>query len=219
MILTKLTSIIVSLIITLSSQLAVPGFRIELPQKDPGKNTNSQQIVSLSLADTNAPKSEVLGVSTISEQELQLEKKRQDIEYFYQNLEAEYKDAKQKWYEVENLTQYLSNQGSPVATPKYAQQIIQVSRENGADYKIIVAIMGVESGFCRVPYKDYNCFGYLNGAQYSSFEHAFGDLIPRIANEYANVYGTDFEAFADAYGIHNLKVHVPRLQAFYNGLK
>jgi len=54
---------------------------------------------------------------------------------------------------IERLLNFLKKQKSPVATREYAAQIIDLSDANNADFRIIVAIMGVESGFCRVPVK------------------------------------------------------------------
>lgn len=108
---------------------------------------------------------------------------------------------------IERLLNFLKKQKSPVATREYASQIIDLADANNADFRIIVAIMGVESGFCRVPVKKngntFNCFGYLNGVKYASFEDAFNNLIPKIAVQYANKYGWDFVSLAKAYGQHS----------------
>jgi len=106
---------------------------------------------------------------------------------------------------LSRILSLLSRNKSPVATREYSEQILNLSEQNDADYRIIVAIMGVESGFCKVPVRKsgvntYNCFGYLNGVTYSSFKDAFNNLIPKIARQYANKYGWDFEALAKAYG-------------------
>lgn len=105
---------------------------------------------------------------------------------------------------IDGLVRFLKKWGSPVATNDYAAQIIDLSEKNGADYKVVVAIMGVESGFCRVPVKKngttYNCFGYLNGVKYASFTAAFNDLVPKVSKQYAARYGWNFEALAKAYG-------------------
>lgn len=109
--------------------------------------------------------------------------------------------------QIASLVVYLKKQKSPVATEGYAAQIIDLSQANGADYRVIVAIMGAESGFCKAPYKisganSHNCFGYLNGVTYGSFTEAFNALIPKISKQYAVRYGWDFEALAKAYGQH-----------------
>lgn len=82
---------------------------------------------------------------------------------------------------VDYLHSYLSRKNSSVFSRDIVRIIIQIAEEYGADYRIIVAIMGKESGYCNANYKIYNCFGYLNGAQYSSFEEAFRTLTPKIA--------------------------------------
>ncbi len=137
---------------------------------------------------------------------------------FYQTLESRYKKLKEKEAKISRLVSYLKRQGSPVATYGYAKQIIDTAEANGADYRIVVAIMGVESGFCRANVLKYNCFGYLNKVQYSGFSEAFAKLVPRISREYAKPYGTNFKALAKAYGMINFEYHSARLASFYSAL-
>jgi hypothetical protein len=106
---------------------------------------------------------------------------------------------------LSKMLSLLQRNKSPVATRAYVEQILNLSEQNDADYRIIMAIMGVESGFCKTAFKKngvptYNCFGYLNGVTYASFTDAFNNLIPKIAKQYANKYGWDFESLAKAYG-------------------
>lgn len=102
---------------------------------------------------------------------------------------------------INNLVNYLARNGSPIATYEYAAMIVDLSAANGADYRVVVAIMGVESGFCRASFW-HNCFGYLNGVRYSSYYDAFSDLVPKVSRQYAARYGWNFEALAKAYGQH-----------------
>ena len=122
-------------------------------------------------------------------------------------LEAQEKVEKERNDKIERLLNFLKKQKSPVATREYSAQIIDLAEANRADFRIIVAIMGVESGFCRVPLKKngntYNCFGYLNGVKYASFTDAFNNLVPKISVQYANKYGWDFVSLAKAYGQHS----------------
>ncbi len=122
-------------------------------------------------------------------------------------LEAQEKVEKERNDKIERLLNFLKKQKSPVATREYSAQIIDLAEANGADFRIIVAIMGVESGFCRVPLKKngntYNCFGYLNGVKYASFTDAFNNLVPKISVQYAKKYGWDFVSLAKAYGQHS----------------
>jgi hypothetical protein len=173
---------------------------------------------------------EVLGVETQELTESQpshspvtdlLAQKQQKLDQkvsFYQSLEGKYKKLKEKETKITRLVSYLKRQGSPVATYGYAKQIIDTAEANGADYRIVVAIMGVESGFCRVNVLKYNCFGYLNKVQYSGYSEAFSKLVPRISREYAKPYGTNFKALAKAYGMINFEYHSGRLATFYNAL-
>lgn len=122
-------------------------------------------------------------------------------------LEEQERKAEIRAEQIAGLVVYLKKQKSPVATDAYAAQIIDLSQDNGADYRVVVAIMGVESGFCRAPFKiaganSHNCFGYLNKVTYDSFTSAFNSLIPKISKQYAVRYGWNFEALAQAYGQH-----------------
>lgn len=106
---------------------------------------------------------------------------------------------------LSKMLSLLSKNKSPVASRTYAEQILTLSEQNDADHRIIVAIMGVESGFCKNAFfkngeNTHNCFGYLNGVTYPDFKTAFDNLIPKIAKQYANKYGWDFESLAKAYG-------------------
>ena len=125
-------------------------------------------------------------------------------------LAAQEQKEQERENKIERLLNFLKKQKSPVATREYAAQIVDLADANGADFRIIVAIMGVESGFCRVPIKKngttYNCFGYLNGVKYASFEDAFNNLIPKISVQYANKYGWDFVSLAKAYGQHSWEI-------------
>lgn len=161
--------------------------------------------------------SEVLGASTL-EPELPLSDRQAEITSFYAKLKPTVEARRKKRAEINKLVTFLKRQGSPIATPKYAEMIIDLSTAQGADYKVVVAIMGIESGFCIAPYMKYNCFGYLNGIQYDSFEHALSRLVPAVAKYYAKVYGTNFTALAQAYGMINYTYHAPRMSRFYNAL-
>ena len=115
--------------------------------------------------------------------------------------EAQEQKAQERQNHINSLVKFLKAQGSPIANADYAGQIIDLSASNGADYRVIVAIMGVESGFCRAPIgSTHNCFGFLNHVKYGSFTAAFSALIPKISRQYAVKYGWNFTALAQAYG-------------------
>lgn len=60
------------------------------------------------------------------------------------------------------LEKYLLRQRTELY--KYSDLIIELSDKYNINYKIPVAIAGVESGFCRINFKPNNCWGY---GQYS----------------------------------------------------
>jgi len=113
------------------------------------------------------------------------------------------------------LVRYLKSQGSPIATYNLAELLINTSNASGIDYKLIVAIAGTESGFCRVNYMGYNCFGYLNSVHYSSFDSAIRNLIPLISQNYIRKFGTNFKAFAAAYGYQDVAAGAKNLATYY----
>lgn len=173
--------------------------------------------LSFSRVEEQAPR--VLGLEQDSQDNsYRAQKKQVEINQFYEDLESKVIAARQQREKIYSLVAYLRAQGSPVATYDYAKEIINISEQANTDYKAIVAIMGVESGFCAAPFMTYNCFGYLNGVQYSSFSDAFRDIIPKVARDYTNVYGTDFKALAEAYGIVNYEFHSDKMERYYNDL-
>lgn len=116
---------------------------------------------------------------------------------------------------IDRINRFLVSKRSPVANTKIAGILYDSAEEYGTDYKILLAISGVESGFCAQSFH-YNCFGYLNGVKYSSFEQAFSDIAPKVARDYASRYGTDFASLAKAYGMINWKKGASNLSLYYN---
>jgi len=100
---------------------------------------------------------------------------------------------------INSLVEYLTMVNSPINSVHYASLIISLANANGVDYRIVVALMGTESGWCKKPIY-FNCFGYLNGAHYTSFDDAFNHLIPKISKQYFIRYGWDFAGFVEEYG-------------------
>ena len=56
------------------------------------------------------------------------------------------------------LEEYLKRQKTELY--KYSDLIVELADIYGVDYKTVVAISGVESGFCRINFKLNNCWGY-----------------------------------------------------------
>lgn len=115
--------------------------------------------------------------------------------------EEQERKAQERQNHIDGLVKFLKGQGSPIASADYAAQIIDLATANGADYRVVVAIMGVESGFCRAPIgTTHNCFGYLNHVKYGSFTAALNDLVPKVSRQYAARFGWNFTSLAKAYG-------------------
>lgn len=56
------------------------------------------------------------------------------------------------------LEKYLAKKN--IAFSKTADLLIELSDKYGISYKLIVAIAGLESGYCDYAYNGYNCWGY-----------------------------------------------------------
>lgn len=64
------------------------------------------------------------------------------------------------------LKNFLVKYDSPLA--QNADEIVFLADQYQLDYRLVVAIAGVESTFCKsIPYNSYNCWGWKNG------KHAF----------------------------------------------
>lgn len=112
---------------------------------------------------------------------------------------------------------YLEKVKSPVANNNIASIIVELAEENNADYRVLLAIMTIESGACKQSFS-HNCFGYLNGVKYPSYEIAFKDLVPKISRQYASRYGWDFVSLSKAYGQHNWELHSKSMLSVANSI-
>ena len=116
---------------------------------------------------------------------------------------------------VNRINNFLVRKRSPIANTSIPGLIYDLSETYSTDYKVLLAIMGVESGFCAQDYY-YNCFGFINKVKYASYEAAFRDLIPKVARKYVNIYGTNFVALAKSYGIVNWEAGSANLSMYYH---
>ena len=147
-------------------------------------------------------------VSLVAEEDLAIYKEEQAA------IEARRKSLEDK---INRTMAYLKRVGSPVANLEIATLIVDLSEANKADYRVLLAIMTIESGACRQSFS-HNCFGYLNGAKYPSFQAAFQDLVPKVSRQYAAKYGWDFTALSKAYGQHNWQLHSKNMLKVANSI-
>lgn len=73
------------------------------------------------------------------------------------DIQMPYKIRDQRAIKLEN---YLKKQKTELY--KYSDLIIELSDKYDINYKIPIAIAGVESGFCKINFKPNNCWGYGN---------------------------------------------------------
>jgi len=85
---------------------------------------------------------------------------------------------------VTKLQGYLSSQKSPLAA--HSEYIIQTADRFGLDWRLLVAIAGVESGFGKVmPRNSYNAYGWANGAtRFESWENSISHVSMVLSEKY-----------------------------------
>lgn len=63
---------------------------------------------------------------------------------------------------LKKIRNFLLKYNSPLVP--YSNDIISLADQYQIDYRLVVAISGVESTFCHaIPYNSYNCWGWKNG--------------------------------------------------------
>lgn len=104
---------------------------------------------------------------------------------------------------IPKLVRVFDHYKSPIANHRYARIVINESEKHNADYRINVGLMVAESGLCKVPLKSFNCYGYLNGVYYESFDDALSILTSKISQQYTEPFGWNLDTFLRIYGVHN----------------
>lgn len=89
-----------------------------------------------------------------------------------QNVDIPIEPLKPRDPRAIELQNFLSHCGSYLAD--HTDQLISLSDYYGIDYRIIVALAGVESNYCQVMFKPYNCWGYGNIGWSSGEEAVYG---------------------------------------------
>ncbi|MBN1331856.1 glucosaminidase domain-containing protein [Candidatus Dojkabacteria bacterium] len=178
------------------------------------ETSNSSKIFGISTTDSFSEFKE-LNAPTFTTQSIAIAEQRKQAEIA--RVAAIKKAQEEKMKHVNKINSFLTKKRSPVANTKIADMLYDNYKSTGTDYRILLAIMGVESGFCNASFS-YNCFGYLNGARYPNYEAAFKDLIPKISNQYVKPYGTDFEALAKAYGMVNWQAGAANMRGYYDSI-
>lgn len=93
------------------------------------------------------------------------------------------------------LSKYLRDQGSPL-TP-YSELIVREADIHKLDWRLVPAISGIESRFCRItPVDTNNCWGWKGGpgGSWQQFEN-YGVGVKVLTDRLANGYGTDLSPY------------------------
>lgn len=87
---------------------------------------------------------------------------------------------------VSRLQKFLKSYNSPLE--HYAINFVKASETYNLDYRLLVAISGVESTFGkRIPYNSYNAFGWANGKyKFNSWEESIELVSKTLREKYYN---------------------------------
>lgn len=69
---------------------------------------------------------------------------------------------------------------------KSARTILNTAIRCKVDYKLLVAISGVESGFGNINVGKYNPYGYITGIPYTSYDQAINDIYCKFYKYYVS---------------------------------
>ncbi len=116
---------------------------------------------------------------------------------------------------VWRLQKFLSKYESPLVNS--STKFIEVSEKYNLDWRILVAISGIESTFGKfIPYGSYNSFGYDNGqARFSSFDESI-DVLGRYLYEMKNRGLESVEKLGPIYTPPNFRNWIASVNYFMN---
>ncbi len=97
------------------------------------------------------------------------------------------------------LETFLRVKGSYLAD--YTDLIVEQSDAYGVDYRLLVAISGVESGYCKVNFRPFNCWGYGTYA-WNDPQHAITSYMASMYRGYFSRGARTPESIAQAYNPH-----------------
>ena len=116
---------------------------------------------------------------------------------------------------VWRLQKFLSKYKSPLVNS--STKFIEVSEKYNLDWRILVAISGIESTFGKfIPYGSYNSFGYDNGqARFNSFDESI-DVLGRYLFEMKNKGLDSAERLGPIYTPPNFRNWIAAVNYFMN---
>jgi hypothetical protein len=134
---------------------------------------------------------------------------------FLKNIYYEY----QKQSTIKKAKDSIKSYNSPMSP--YLEIVYDRAIECGGDFHTLLAIAGNESGFGRIPYKQYNPFGYLNGVTYSGWEESLYVLSCKISQEFIKPCNNDLYCIIDKYGGSetDTELWINRVKLFIKNLK
>jgi hypothetical protein len=81
-----------------------------------------------------------------------------DLDNVQSEVKTPVEPIKQRDYRAIVLQNFLYTKGSYLAN--YTDLIVELSDRYGIDPRIVVAMAGAESSYCKINFRPYNCWGY-----------------------------------------------------------
>ena len=94
-----------------------------------------------------------------------------------------------KQFKIKNINRFLAFYNSPLT--QYSEVFVTEAEKNNLDYRLLVAISGVESTFGKaIPTGSYNAWGWNNGNYYfTGWENAISVISTTLNVKYAQNWG------------------------------
>lgn len=87
------------------------------------------------------------------------------------------------------INAFLSTKNSPLYG--YGLKIALLEEKYGAPSSMVVAISGIESSFCTINFKPYNCWGWMTGRIFTSYDESLDAYFSYLSGYYyARGYNT-----------------------------
>jgi hypothetical protein len=98
---------------------------------------------------------------------------------------------------VAQIRSYLNKKSSPLAAK--AEQLVSISKRNGVDPRLMVAISGGESSFGKNNFRQNNAWGWMTSETFETWEEAIDTVSKGLKKGYIDEGRTSIEAIQKKY--------------------
>ena len=83
---------------------------------------------------------------------------------------------------INDMNSFLYSKNSPLAG--YGSTLLKMEKKYGVPSNLVIAISGVESSFCQINFKAYNCWGWMTSDRFGSYEQSLDEYYNYLASYY-----------------------------------